>query len=87
VRLPHVAHLLELREDVADRGRREIQPSLVRKRRRRDWFTRLDVGADEAQAAAERRYLVYQQLAEMKVPAFEATNGNGNVNADGEESK
>ena len=40
---------------------------------------------EEAQAAAERRYLVYQQLAEMKVPAFEAHDGNGNL--DGEESK
>ena len=43
---------------------------------------------EDAQAAAERRYLVYQQLSGMKVPAFEAfeaTNGNGNL--DGEESK
>ena len=40
---------------------------------------------EDAQAAAERRYLVYQQLAEMKVPAFEAKDGNGNL--DGEESK
>jgi NAD-dependent dihydropyrimidine dehydrogenase PreA subunit len=40
---------------------------------------------EESQAAAERRYLVYQQLAGMKVPAFEPKDGNGNV--DGEESK
>ena len=40
---------------------------------------------DDAQAAAERRYLVYQQLSEMKVPAFETANGNGKP--DGEESK
>ncbi|HKP82506.1 MAG TPA: pyruvate:ferredoxin (flavodoxin) oxidoreductase [Pyrinomonadaceae bacterium] len=42
---------------------------------------------EDAQAAAERRYLVYQQLAGMKVPAFEPKDGNGNVNGDGEESK
>jgi len=40
---------------------------------------------EESQAAAERRYLVYQQLAGMKVPAFDVKDGNGNV--DGEESK
>ena len=40
---------------------------------------------EEAQAAAERRYLVYQQLAGIKVPAFDVKDGNGNV--DGEESK
>ncbi|HXC72986.1 MAG TPA: pyruvate:ferredoxin (flavodoxin) oxidoreductase [Pyrinomonadaceae bacterium] len=40
---------------------------------------------EEAQAAAERRYLVYQQLSGMKVPAFGIQDGNGNV--DGEESK
>ncbi|HKU74037.1 MAG TPA: pyruvate:ferredoxin (flavodoxin) oxidoreductase [Pyrinomonadaceae bacterium] len=40
---------------------------------------------EESQAAAERRYLVYQQLAEMKVPAFDKKDGNGNL--DGEESK
>jgi pyruvate-ferredoxin/flavodoxin oxidoreductase len=40
---------------------------------------------EESQAAAERRYLVYQQLAGMKVPAFEPKDGNGNV--DGEENK
>jgi pyruvate-ferredoxin/flavodoxin oxidoreductase len=40
---------------------------------------------DESQAAAERRYSVYQQLAGMKVPAFETKDGNGN--RDGEESK
>ncbi|HKV36642.1 MAG TPA: pyruvate:ferredoxin (flavodoxin) oxidoreductase [Pyrinomonadaceae bacterium] len=40
---------------------------------------------DEAQAAAERRYSVYQQLAGMKVPAFDTKDGNGN--GDGEESK
>ncbi|HXQ71435.1 MAG TPA: 4Fe-4S dicluster domain-containing protein, partial [Pyrinomonadaceae bacterium] len=40
---------------------------------------------EESQAAAERRYSVYQQLAGMKVPAFEPKDGNGNV--DGEESK
>jgi hypothetical protein len=39
----------------------------------------------DAQAAAERRYLVYQQLAGMKVPAFEVQDGNGHL--DGEESK
>jgi pyruvate-ferredoxin/flavodoxin oxidoreductase len=42
---------------------------------------------EEAQAAAERRYLVYQQLAGIKVPAFEPKDGNGNVNGDGEEGK
>ena len=40
---------------------------------------------EESQAAADRRYLVYQQLSEMKVPAFETKDGNGNL--DGEESK
>lgn len=40
---------------------------------------------DDSQAAAERRYSVYQQLAGMKVPAFDTKDGNGNV--DGEESK
>ena len=39
---------------------------------------------EDAQAAAERRYSVYQQLSGMKVPAFEA-NENGHV--DGEENK
>ena len=29
---------------------------------------------EESQAAAERRYAVYQQLAGMKVPAFEAAD-------------
>ena len=42
---------------------------------------------EDAQAAAERRYLVYQQLAGIKVPAFEPKDGNGNVNGDGEEGK
>ena len=40
---------------------------------------------EDAQAAADRRYLVYQQLSGMKVPAFEVQDGNGNH--DGEESK
>ncbi|HEX5835439.1 MAG TPA: pyruvate:ferredoxin (flavodoxin) oxidoreductase, partial [Pyrinomonadaceae bacterium] len=40
---------------------------------------------DDAQAAAERRYLVYQQLAGMKVPAFETKDGSGKL--DGEETK
>lgn len=40
---------------------------------------------DDAQAAAERRYSVYQQLSGMKVPAFEAIDGNGKPN--GDESK
>jgi pyruvate-ferredoxin/flavodoxin oxidoreductase len=40
---------------------------------------------EESQAAAERRYLVYQQLAEMKVPAFDKKDGNGKL--DGEEYK
>ncbi len=40
---------------------------------------------EEAQAAAERRYLVYQQLSGMKVPAFGIQDGNGDL--DGEESK
>ena len=40
---------------------------------------------EDAQAAAERRYCVYQQLAEMKVPAIETKDGNGNV--DGEENR
>ena len=40
---------------------------------------------DESQAAAERRYSVYQQLSGMKVPAFEAVDGNGKP--DGDESK
>jgi hypothetical protein len=40
---------------------------------------------EESQAAAERRYLVYQQLAGMKVPAFGIQDGNGDL--DGEESK
>jgi hypothetical protein len=39
----------------------------------------------DSQAAADRRYSVYQQLAEMKVPAFDNKDGNGNL--DGEESK
>ena len=38
----------------------------------------------DAQAAAERRYSVYQQLAGMKVPAFEIEAGNGNH--DGEDN-
>jgi pyruvate-ferredoxin/flavodoxin oxidoreductase len=42
---------------------------------------------DDSQAAAERRYLVYQQLSGVKVPAFETAAGNGSVNGDGEESK
>jgi len=46
---------------------------------------------EDAQAAAERRYLVYQQLSGMKVPAFEAHEGNGIVDGngkpDGEDSK
>ena len=33
---------------------------------------------EEAQAAAERRFLVYQQLSGVKVPAFETAAGNGN---------
>jgi hypothetical protein len=40
---------------------------------------------EDAQAAAERRYSVYQQLAGIKVPAFETRDGNGNP--DGEENK
>jgi pyruvate-ferredoxin/flavodoxin oxidoreductase len=40
---------------------------------------------EDSQAAAERRYLVYQQLAGIKVPAFEPKDGNGNC--DGEEGK
>jgi pyruvate-ferredoxin/flavodoxin oxidoreductase len=40
---------------------------------------------DDAQAAAERRYSVYQQLAGMKVPAFDAKDGNGKP--DGDESQ
>ena len=40
---------------------------------------------EEAQAAAERRYSVYQQLAGMKVPAFETREGN--ENGDGEKDK
>ena len=40
---------------------------------------------EEAQAAAERRYLVYQQLSGMKVPAFGIQDGNGDL--DGEEGK
>src|SRR6185436_1078399 len=39
---------------------------------------------EEAQAAAERRYLVYQQLSGVKVPAFEPAAGNGNVDGDGQ---
>ncbi len=43
----------------------------------------------DSQAAAERRYSVYQQLSGMKVPAFEVEAGNGNRNGDddGEDSK
>ncbi len=40
---------------------------------------------DDAQAAAERRYSVHQQLAGMKVPAFGVTDGNGKP--DGDESQ
>ena len=40
---------------------------------------------EEAQAASERRYLVYQQLAGLKVPAFETQDGNGSL--DGDEGK
>jgi pyruvate-ferredoxin/flavodoxin oxidoreductase len=40
---------------------------------------------EDSQAAAERRYLVYQQLAGMKVPAFDTKDGNGHL--DGEEPK
>jgi pyruvate-ferredoxin/flavodoxin oxidoreductase len=42
---------------------------------------------NESQAAAERRYLVYSQLAGIKVPSFETTaaagNGSGNGHPDG----
>jgi pyruvate-ferredoxin/flavodoxin oxidoreductase len=38
---------------------------------------------DEAQAAAERRYAVYQQLAGMSVPAFEKKDENGGNPEDG----
>jgi pyruvate-ferredoxin/flavodoxin oxidoreductase len=38
---------------------------------------------DESQAAAERRYLVYQQLAGMSVPAFEKKDENGGNPEDG----
>jgi hypothetical protein len=38
----------------------------------------------ESQAAAERRYLVYQQLAGMKVPAFDAMQPGGNGHSDSE---
>jgi pyruvate-ferredoxin/flavodoxin oxidoreductase len=44
----------------------------------------------DSQAAAERRYSVYQQLAGMKVPAFGIEAGNGNHDGeapDGEETK
>jgi len=47
--------------------------------------TRFKRFLEDAQAAAERRYLVYQQLSGMKVPAFEIKDGNGNL--DGEENK
>jgi pyruvate-ferredoxin/flavodoxin oxidoreductase len=42
---------------------------------------------EDAQAAAERRYSVYQQLAGMKVPAFETRDGKEKENEDGENDK
>jgi pyruvate-ferredoxin/flavodoxin oxidoreductase len=42
---------------------------------------------EKAQAAAERRYSVYQQLAGMKVPAFEKTGENGGNVENGENGK
>jgi hypothetical protein len=42
---------------------------------------------DESQAAAERRYAVYQQLAGISVPAFEKKDENGANGGDPEGSK
>jgi pyruvate-ferredoxin/flavodoxin oxidoreductase len=39
---------------------------------------------EESQAAAERRYAVYQQLAGLKVPAFDTPGANGNSDGDKE---
>jgi len=38
----------------------------------------------EAEAAAQRRYTVYQQLAGIKVPAFEKPNETGEQNGEEE---
>jgi hypothetical protein len=44
------------------------------------------ISEDAIYAHRERRYLVYQQLSGMKVPAFEIEAGNGNHDGE-EESK
>ena len=47
MRLPHVAHVFELRQDVAHGGGRQVQSGFVGERRRRDGFARFDVRAYE----------------------------------------